>query len=83
MSKIVVIFLMAIMVIGMCFLAVMDVRHERLVSQKVILYSADGKEIRRWVSNGLVQCYNGHYKFFDKYSESKQKVTISGTVIVE
>jgi len=54
-------------------------------SQNVILYSSDGKEIRRWVSKGEVYCYNNSFKFYDKYSESENEnmVQISGTVIVE
>jgi len=52
-------------------------------SQNVTLYSSDGKEIRRWVSKGAVYCYNGSFKFYDKYSESENMVQISGTVVVE
>lgn len=52
-------------------------------SRTVILYSSDGKEIRRWVSLGTVYCYNNSFRFYDKYSEKENRVQISGTVVVE
>ena len=53
------------------------------ISHKVILYSSDGKEIKRWISKGPVNSSQGTWYFYDKYSESNKEIKISGTVIVE
>jgi NADH:ubiquinone oxidoreductase subunit 3 (subunit A) len=65
------------------FITVMSIRKERQESHKITLYSSDGKEIKRWVSEGSMVFYSGHCEFSDKYSDGNNKVIISGTIIVE
>lgn len=79
-----ILFILGVFIAGVIFFTFQPATvKNKSYSQTVILYSSDGKEIRRWVSKGEVYCYGGRFRFYDKYSEKENMVQISGTVVVE
>jgi hypothetical protein len=76
-----ILFILGVFIAGVIFFTFQPAT--KSYSRTVILYSSDGKEIRRWVSKGTVYCYNNSFRFYDKYSENEKLVQISGTVVVE